>query len=140
MAVENDFVVKKEIKTRTEVSLLVRTFYGRIRKEETLGPIFNGIITDWEEHLEKLTDFWESNLLYARKYFGNPMAAHIHVDREIDYTTESKHYGIWLNLWYQTLDELFEGEVAQLAKDRARMMSTNLFLAVFKSRPRELYY
>lgn len=132
-----DAVEKKEIKSRAEVSKLVRTFYGKIRKEETLGPIFNGIITDWEEHLEKMTDFWESNLLYARKYFGNPMMAHIAVDQKYDHSIEMKHFGTWLNLWYETIEDNFEGEVAQLARDRARMMSTNLFLAIFNSRPKE---
>lgn len=128
---------RKEIKGREDVSLLVRTFYGRIRKEETLGPIFNGIIKDWEEHLELLTDFWESNLFRVRKYYGNPMLAHVSVDKEIDYTVDSKHFGIWLNLWYQTIDEFFEGEVAEMAKFKARKMSTNLFLAVYHHRPLE---
>ena len=58
---------RKEIKGREEVSLLVRTFYGRVRKDETLGPIFNRIIDDWEEHFETLIDFWESNLFRVRK-------------------------------------------------------------------------
>ncbi len=130
--------VKREIKGREEVSLLVRTFYNkRIRKDEVLGPIFNEVITDWEEHLEKLTDFWESNLFYKRKYFGNPMLAHVSVDQKIDYKVEMRHFGIWLTLWRETLDELFEGEIAERAMARARMMSTNLFMAVYKSRPQQ---
>lgn len=126
---------RKEIKGREEVSLLVRTFYGRIRKEETLGPIFNEIIDDWEEHLERLIDFWETNLFRVRKYFGNPMLAHVSVDKKNDHSIESKHFGIWLNLWYQTIDELFEGEVAEMAKFKARKMSTNLFLSMYHHRP-----
>lgn len=132
-------IVKREISSREDVSLLVHTFYGRIRTHEVLGPIFNEIIDDWDEHLNKMVDFWESNLLYARKYFGNPMMAHISVDQKMDYGVESKHFGFWLNLWYQTLDEYFEGDIAQLARDRARMMSTNLFLAIFRSRPKEIF-
>src|SRR5699024_9506841 len=103
---------KKEIRGREEVSLLVRTFYNtKIRRDETLGPIFNSIVEDWEEHLEKLTDFWESNLFRSRKYFGNPMLAHISVDEKENNTVEMRHFGIWLNHWYQTIDELFEGEI-----------------------------
>lgn len=128
--------MKKEIKSREEVALLVRTFYNtKIRKDETLGPIFNTIVEDWEEHLEKLTDFWESNLLRERKYFGNPMLAHVSVDRKENHTVEMSHFGLWLNLWCQTLDEYFEGELAELAKEKARKMSTNLFLAIFQHRP-----
>ena len=55
------------IHTREDVSLLVRTFYAKVRKDELLGPIFNGIIKDWETHLELLTDFWETNLFFKRK-------------------------------------------------------------------------
>lgn len=128
---------RKEIEGREEVSLLVRTFYGRIRKEETLGPIFNNIIEDWEEHLETLIDFWESNLFRVRKYYGNPMLAHVSVDKKNDHTIDSKHFGIWLNLWYQTIDDLFEGEVAEMAKFKARKMSTNLFLSMFHHRPHQ---
>lgn len=128
---------RKEIKGREEVSLLVRTFYARIRKEETLGPIFNGIIVDWEEHFETLIDFWESNLFRVRKYYGNPMLAHVSVDKKNNHAIDSKHFGIWLNLWYQTIDELFEGQVADMAKFKARKMSTNLFLAMFHHRPHQ---
>lgn len=126
---------KKEIESRAEVATLVRTFYGHIRKEETLGPIFNGIIDDWEEHLERLTDFWEMQLLHNRKYFGNPMTAHVSVDKKENNTVEMRHFGIWLNLWYKTIDENFKGQIAKNAKHKARMMSTNLFLAIFRHRP-----
>lgn len=127
---------KKHIKSREEVSLLVRTFYTKIRKDDFLGPIFNGIITDWETHLELLTDFWETNLLYKRKYFGNPMHAHVEVDQKCGNTINEKHFGAWINLWIQTIDELFEedDEVALIAKNRARHMGTFLHLNIFNAR------
>ena len=55
--------MKKQINSREEVSFLVRTFYAKVRQHEELGPIFNTIVHDWEEHLERLTDFWEMVLL-----------------------------------------------------------------------------
>jgi len=118
------------------VSLLVRTFYAKIRKDDFLGPIFNGIITDWETHLELLTDFWETNLLYKRKYFGNPMHAHVEVDQKLGNTINEMHFGTWINMWVQTIDELFEAddEVAQIAKNRARHMGTFLHLNIFNAR------
>ncbi len=48
--------MKTDIKNREDVSLLINTFYKKIRKDEILGPIFNGIITDWDAHLVLLTD------------------------------------------------------------------------------------
>ncbi|MDO6517356.1 group III truncated hemoglobin [Zobellia uliginosa] len=125
---------KKEIKTRQDVRLLVDTFYRKIREEETLGPIFNGIISDWEAHLELLTDFWETQLFLQRKYHGNPVTAHQEVDDKTNHTITSEHFGLWLNLWFATLDELFDGERVWIAKNRAQKMSTMLFMQMYQHR------
>ncbi len=125
---------KPEITSRPDIKLLVETFYGRIRLHPVLGPIFNRIIEDWPTHLMLLTDFWETQLLFERKYWGNPLVAHQEVDEKMNHTMQSEHFGLWLNLWFQTLDELFQGETAQIAKNRARKMSTMLFLNVFENR------
>ncbi len=125
---------KPEIKTKADISLLVTTFYGKVRKDAILGPIFNGIITDWPGHLSLLTDFWETQLFLKRTYFGNPVTAHQEMDDKIGNTTTSEHFGLWLNLWFETLDELFEGETAWIAKNRARKMNTMLFMKIFEHR------
>lgn len=130
-------MANRKIESREDVSLLVRTFYSKIRKDTLLGPIFNGIITDWETHLELLTDFWETNLFFERKYFGNPLHTHVEVDKKVGGTITATHFGEWLNLWYQTIDELFEGEVADIAKNRARAMGTFINLNIFNARTKE---
>ena len=58
---------KTDIKDREDVSLLVNTFYAKVRNDKVLGPIFNNIINDWDAHLELLTDFWETQLFLKRK-------------------------------------------------------------------------
>ncbi|PVW13884.1 group III truncated hemoglobin [Marixanthomonas spongiae] len=125
---------KTEIRNREDVNKLVTTFYASVRKDDLLGPIFNTIITDWDEHLEKLTDFWESNLFFKKKYKGNPLAKHVEVDQHQNGTINEKHFGTWINLWLQTIDNLFVGEVAQLAKNRARNMGTFMHLKIFEAR------
>ncbi|KKL83262.1 hypothetical protein LCGC14_1976530 [marine sediment metagenome] len=125
---------KKELKNREDVSLLIHTFYGKIRKHDILGPIFNKIITDWESHLELLTDFWETQLFLKRKYFGNPVTAHLEVDEKTGHSITSEHFGLWLNEWFATIDELFEGETAWIAKNRAQKMSTMLFMQIYRHR------
>ena len=126
--------LKKELDNRENISLLVNTFYGKIRKDEMLGPIFNGIIKDWPEHLDRLTDFWETNLLFTRKYKGNPLEVHNNVDRQMEQIITMEHFGRWLQLWLNTIDELFTGKNAEVAKLRARKMSTIMFLSIFNSR------
>ncbi len=125
---------KANISSRKDVKNLVVTFYQKVRKHEILGPIFNHIITDWEAHFELLTDFWETQLFLKRKYHGNPVTAHQEVDDKIDNSVTSEHFGLWLNLWFETIDELFEGETAWIAKNRAQKMSTMLFLKIFEHR------
>lgn len=122
------------IENRTDVSLLVRTFYAKIRKDQVLGPIFNNTITNWENHLELLTDFWETQLFLKRKYHGNPVTAHQEMDEKMNHSITSEHFGLWLNLWLETIDELFKGEVAWIAKNRAQKMSTMLFMHIYKHR------
>ncbi|MGB5555537.1 MAG: group III truncated hemoglobin [Flavobacteriaceae bacterium] len=125
---------KTKIENRAHVQLLVETFYAKIRVHEILGPIFNGIISDWESHLELLTDFWETQLFLKRKYHGNPVTAHQEVDDKMNHTITSEHFGLWLNEWFATIDELFEGETAWIAKNRAQKMSTMLFMQIYQNR------
>jgi hemoglobin len=125
---------KKDIKTREDVFLLVSTFYNKVRKDDLLAPFFNEAIKDWDEHLNRLTTFWESNLFFKTKYLGNPLDVHVKVDHENNHSISELHFGIWLNLWFQTIDELFAGDNAENAKRRARKMSTFLYLKIFESR------
>lgn len=126
--------IKADITNRKDVKNLVVTFYSKIRTHDILGPIFNQIITDWEAHFELLTDFWEAQLFLKRNYRGNPVAAHQEVDTKVNHSVTSEHFGLWLNIWFQTIDELFEGETAWIAKNRAQKMSTMLFLKIFEHR------
>ncbi|MCM4158307.1 group III truncated hemoglobin [Antarcticibacterium flavum] len=128
--------MKEDIQNRGDVFALVSAFYTKVRANKEIGAFFNETIHDWPEHLEKLTDFWESNLFMVSKFKGNPMRAHKMVDRTFDHTIEQKHFGEWLNMWYQTIDEMFEGERANIAKNRARNMAHNIFMNMYMSRGR----
>lgn len=125
------------IKNRQDINTLVKLFYSKIRKDKTLGPIFNSHISDeqWPAHIEKLTDFWETNLFGISKFKGSPSAKHINVDKNLNYTIEQTHFGVWLQLWFETIDQLFEGELALRAKQSARKMSTGQYLTIWSHRP-----
>lgn len=125
----------KTIDSREDVQFLVNTFYARIREDDFLGPIFNAHVDDWPEHLEKLGDFWESNLFRIPKFRGNPPLAHSRMDRAEGETITQEHFGRWLQLWYDTINTHFEGERAELAKNLARRMSTGLYIAIWQGRP-----
>lgn len=123
-----------DIKNRADISLLVHTFYAKVRKSKEIGHFFNETITDWDIHLEKLTDFWESNLFFKAKFKGNPAMTHVKLDHKYGHAIQSEHFGYWLNLWFETIDSLYEGELASRAKNNARKMASHLYLTIFESR------
>ncbi len=126
--------MKKTIENRDDLRLLVHSFYDKIRADKEIGFFFNETISDWDEHLEKLTDFWEMNVFGVKKYQGNPIAAHNKVDAYFDHRISPNEFGIWLNLWFATLDEFFEGENVEILKRRARKMGTFLYMNIFENR------
>lgn len=127
----------RQIDNRSDINILVNSFYSKVRVDELLGPIFNAHISDdkWPEHLDKLIDFWETNLFGVAKFKGNPTQKHINVDKNLNYSIEQKHFGRWLQIWFETIDELYEGEYADKAKNSARKMSTGQYLAIWQQRP-----
>jgi hemoglobin len=126
--------MKKQIENRANIYFLVHQFYAKIRADAEIGFYFNTMIKDWDAHLEKLTDFWETNLFAVKKYKGNPNAVHNEVDAHFEGKITSNEFGIWLNYWFQTLEEHFEGENVETLKRRARKMGTFLFMSMFEHR------
>jgi len=111
-------MMKDDILTEADVKLLVNTFYGKVRKDEILAPIFEPIIKDnWEPHLMRMTDFWSTILLYTKKYKDDPMPKHLPLP------IDQVHFDRWLQLFNQTIGELFEGTIAQNASKRANSIA-----------------
>lgn len=127
-------MIKQDIKSREDIFQLVSKFYEKVKKDDRLGPFFNETIKDWDAHLEHLTTFWESSLFLKTKYYGNPLEAHTKVDAAFNHSITELHFGLWLNLWFETIDELFEGDYAENAKRRARKMGTFMYMNIFAAR------
>jgi hemoglobin len=125
---------RTDINTRTDIHLLVSSFYQKVKKDDLLSPFFKDKITDWDKHIDHLTDFWESSLFLKTKFNGDPLEKHIEVDKNHNNSITELHFGVWLNLWLQTIDELFEGDFAENAKRRARKMGTFIYLKIFEAR------
>ncbi len=123
-----------DISNRTDVHHLVSQFYKKVRNEPVLGPIFNKSIKVWPIHLNRITDFWETSLLNAKTYDGNPVVSHQKLDKAENQTIEMYHFGLWINLWKETVNELYQGEIADLAIRRAKNMASILFIKMFESR------
>jgi hemoglobin len=128
--------IRKDIESRTDVSHLVRSFYAQVRNHDELGPIFNGIVDDWESHLERLTDFWETVILNSGPGAGkfSPVPVHKEVDKNTGNSIQQAHFGHWLELWFSTLDTYFMGKNADFAKEHARRMAHILFFRIMEGR------
>ena len=115
--------MKKDIETRNDIECLVNCFYEKVKADDVIGYIFNHIAhVNWEKHIPIMYDFWENALFYTGSYTGNPMELHKHLHRLMPLTRE--HFAQWNKLFTATVDELFEGEKAHLAKQRAISIST----------------
>jgi hemoglobin len=108
----------KQIETKDDIELLVNKFYDKVGRDKTIGFFFNDIANvNWDTHLPKMYQFWETLLFGNVSYKGNPMAKHFPIN-EIQ-AMEKHHFEHWLKLWVATIDENFEGEMADTAKTKA---------------------
>ncbi|MCC6288946.1 MAG: group III truncated hemoglobin [Chitinophagaceae bacterium] len=123
--------MKKDLKNREDIELLVTRFYDKVRLDDTIGYIFNDIAkVNWEKHLPVMFDFWENILFFTGAYTGNPMQIHQHLNRMVPLT--KPHFKRWEALFLQTIDELFEGEKATLARQRALSISTVMQIKIIE--------
>jgi hypothetical protein len=73
--------VQLEFVTEAAIVRLVDAFYGKVRGDPVLGPIFDEAVgaKGWPVHLAKMYAFWSLVMLTTCHYKGNPMAAHMAV-------------------------------------------------------------
>lgn len=108
---------------------LVHRFYARVRADAVLGPIFDGAVADWDEHLAKLCDFWSSVTLMTGRYHGRPMAAHFRIEG-----LDATHFGRWLALFRHTAHEVCSPAAAALFVQRAETIAESFQLGLAVSR------
>jgi hemoglobin len=120
LARRRDFAAASPI-SEAMIEALVHEFYGRVRREPTLGPIFERVVTDWPGHLAKLTDFWSSVTLMSGRFKGSPMQAHARID-----DLEPGHFAIWLALFEKTACEVCTPEAAAIFIEKSRMIARSL--------------
>src|SRR6218665_2076627 len=103
------------------VADLVHTFYGRIREDAVLGPIFEARLQGrWDPHLAAMVDFWSSVTMLTGRYRGKPHVAH----EPLGLTPA--HFQHWLGLFEATVADLCTGPAAALFIDRAHRIADSL--------------
>ena len=104
----------KAILYNEDIHHLVESFYTKVLKDDELKPFFKDL--DFETHLPKMVHFWSFVLLDEPGYTTNVVEKHLNMP------LESAHFKRWLQLFNETIDELFEGEKVELAKQRAAVI------------------
>ena len=113
----------QDITSKSDIELLVNTFYQKVAQDAVIGHFFNDVAkVHWDTHLPKMVEFWSLLVLGEGDYTGNTTQKHVelHQNAPLSYG----HFEHWVNLFHQTVDELFAGENAELAKSKAQYLST----------------
>lgn len=112
---------ESDIKNKEDVKLLVDSFYEKVLKDEVIGYLFTEVARlNVAEHMPVMYSFWSSILLGENSYKGNPMDKHFALNEKEKLKKE--HFERWLKLWHETINELFTGDVANEAKNRANQI------------------
>lgn len=108
--------MKKDVSNREDIDSVINAFYAKVQQDEIISSYFSEVISvDWSIHLNKMAGFWENVLFFTGDYEGNPLDTHRHIHQKRP--TNSQHFDRWKELFYETLDELFEGENVSKMKE-----------------------
>ena len=115
--------------TEDEIRALVHDFYGRVRADAALGPVFDAHVADWDLHLVRLCDFWSSILLKTGRFNGSPMARHVALA-----DLNASLFERWLSLFRQTAGEQANTAMAGQACLVAQRIADSLWMGYQISR------
>lgn len=123
----------RDIMLRTGISealieRLVRRFYGQVREDPMLGPVFAARVTDWEAHIVTLCAFWSSVALMTGRYHGRPMPAHAGLP------VSGAHFDRWLDLFEATACDICPPAAAAHVIERARRIADSLEMGIAVTR------
>ena len=124
-------VIKNDIETRNDIEKLIIHFYEKVMINPVIGFIFTDVIKiDIAQHIPIIVDFWETILLDNPVYKKNAMEVHYDLNKKIP--LQKEHFSEWLLLFCTTVDELFVGKIATLAKTRAKSIAAIMEFKMIK--------
>ncbi len=123
---------KKDITSRDDLVKLLNAFYEKALHDEVIGHFFTTVIhLDLLHHIPVIADFWETVLLNGNSYKNNTMKIHMAINQLSP--MEEKHFKRWLDIFNKTVNSLFEGEIAERAKQRALSIATVMQINIIQS-------
>lgn len=111
--------MKLDIETRSDIERLLVDFYGAAMADVEIGHHFERL--NLNHHLPMIANFWEKILFGNPVYFNNPLSFHQVLHAHSPLLPE--HFVHWVSIFTDTVDRLFQGETADLAKARANAIA-----------------
>ena len=112
--------------TEAQIAELVDNFYGKVRVDPLIGPIFESALGgEWGPHLAKMRSFWSTVVLASHTYKGNPMIVHLNLPR-----LTQAHFDRWLGLWRETTAEICDEPAAAMFVQKAEMIAERFLFAI----------
>lgn len=102
------------------ITRLVHAFYGKIRQDALLGPVFATKVSDWDTHLARMVAFWSSVMMSSGDYRGQPMPKHVVLP------IDARHFDHWLALFQETAKEICPAQAAAAFVERAGRIAQSL--------------
>jgi hemoglobin len=112
-----------DIQTPEDLHLLVATFYEKLLSDPSINYIFTDVVKiHLEEHLPILVTFWSQAILGTGGYTKNLTQIHLDVNDKEYLSPEL--FKIWLNHFFNSVDENFKGENSEKIKTQALQIAT----------------
>ncbi len=105
----------KDIQNKSDIEHLINTFYATLLLNDEMKLVFSGI--DFPSHVPRIVHFWSFVLLDEDGYKTNVFDKHMHLP------IKAHQFDIWLKTFINAVDSLFEGEKAEMAKQRATVLT-----------------
>jgi len=113
----------RDIENREDIETLMESFYSKALTDELIGYFFTEVAPlKMETHMPLIVDFWETVLFGKAAYKGNVMQIHQHIHQLSPFKDE--HLNRWVEIFKKTVNDLFEGDKAELAKQRGESIAT----------------
>ena len=123
--------IKYDITTREDIENLIRLFYEKLLSDDSLNYIFIDVAKiELEPHISLISDFWDNLIFGSDTYKNNAMRPHFELNDKTPLM--KKHFDSWLTHFNKSVDELFEGEKAHFAKNRAQSIATVMQVKILK--------
>jgi hemoglobin len=115
--------------TEESITRLIDSFYGKVRTDPELGPVFERKIApdQWSAHFLKMYAFWSQIMLGTRRYKGNPILKHAAIPNLL-----APMFERWLSLFGETAQEIFSPHVAAEFQQKADRIAESLKLCLFR--------